>query len=75
MHAALVTTAEDGEESAPIMTTLYDLMETLQDEAGCEDDLVVASVVELLQTGRIALLRQVRQPRPFRPTLEAISYS
>jgi hypothetical protein len=75
MHAALATTEEDGEESAPIVTTLYDLMETLQDEAGCEDDLVVASVVDLLQTGRIALLRQVRHLRPFRPTLEGICYS
>jgi hypothetical protein len=75
MHAALATTEEEGEESALIMTTLYDLMETLQDEAGCEDDLVIASVVELLQTGRIALLRQARHLQPFRPTLEGLSYS
>jgi hypothetical protein len=75
MRAALATTEEDGEEPASIVTTLYDLMETLQDEAGCEDDLVVASVMGLLQTGRLALLRQVRHLQPFRATLEGLSYS
>jgi hypothetical protein len=75
MHAALETREEPGEEPAFIRTTLYDLIETLQDEAGSEDDLVVASVMELLQTGRITLLRQVQHLRPFRPTLGAMSYS
>jgi hypothetical protein len=75
MHAALETREEPGEEPAFIRTTLYDLIEILQDEAGSEDDLVVASVMELLQTGRITLLRQFQHLRPFRPTLEAMSYS
>ena len=75
MHAALETREESGEDPAIIRTTLYDLIETLQDEAGSADDLVVASVMELLQTGRITLLRPVQPLQPFRPTLEAMSYS
>jgi hypothetical protein len=75
MHAALETREEPGEEPAFIRTTLYDLIETLQDEAGFEDDLVVASVMELLQMGRLTLRRQVQPMRPFRPTVDRVSYS
>jgi hypothetical protein len=75
MNATLETRQEHGEEPPLITTTLYDLIESLQDEVGSADDLVVACVMEIVRTGRIAFLRQVRPLRPFRPTLEGMSYS
>jgi hypothetical protein len=75
MNATLETRKEQEEEPPLITTTLYDLIEALQDEAGCEDDLIVASVMEIFRTGRIAFLRQVRPLWPFRPTLAGMSYS
>ena len=75
MNVTLETRKEHGEEPPLITTSLYDLIETLQDEAGSADNLVVACAVEILRTGRIAFLRRVRPLRPFRPTLEGVSYS
>ena len=40
--------------SAPITTTLYDLMSALQEAAGTEaDTLVVAAMVDLMRSGRL----------------------
>ena len=42
---------------ATIETTLYDLMEAMQDEAASdEEEIVVTSVLHLLRSGRIAFL-------------------
>ena len=75
MNVTLETRQEHGEEPPLITTTLYDLIEALQDEVGSADDLVVACAMEILRTGRIAFLRRVLPLRPFRPTLEGMSYS
>jgi hypothetical protein len=66
-----------GAKSEPtlVTTTLYDLIEAMQDDASPEaDDFVVTAVMELLRTGRVVFLRR-QYLQPFRPTLEGVSYS
>jgi hypothetical protein len=76
MNAMLETKERRSDEFTLVTTTLYDLIEAMQDETGPDaDDLIVASVVELFRTGRLAFLRRTRQLRPFRPTLDGASYS
>lgn len=76
MNATLETYSTQKGNFTLVTTTLYDLMEAMQDAAGPEtDDLVVASVEELWRAGRIAFLRPARHLRPFRPTLRGVSYS
>jgi hypothetical protein len=53
------------EEATParITTTLYELMATLQDAAGPDNDsLVVATMVRLLRSGRLTFPDQARAP-------------
>jgi hypothetical protein len=57
MDAVLDPTWEYATSSA-IRTTLYDLIGTMQDEAGpADDELVVAGLIHLLRSGRIRFLR------------------
>jgi hypothetical protein len=57
MDAVLDPTWEYATSSA-IRTTLYDVIGAIQDEAGpADDELVVASVIHLLRSGRITFLR------------------
>jgi hypothetical protein len=50
-------------EPARIETTLFDLIAALQDEtSGGDDAAVVASVIDLLETGRIRLSPPVGKP-------------
>jgi hypothetical protein len=75
MNTVLETKKRPESEPALVMTTLYDLIEAMQDEASPEaDDFVVTAVMELLRTGRIAFLRR-QYLQPFRPTLDGVSYS
>jgi hypothetical protein len=75
MNTIFETQKRPESESTPVTTTLYDLIEAMQEEASSEaDDFVVTAVTELLRTGRIAFLRRQILP-PFRPTLEGVSYS
>jgi hypothetical protein len=74
MNTMLETEKRPESDPTQVTTTLYDLIEAMQDEASSEaDNFVVTAVMELLHTGRIAFLRQYLQP--FRPTLEGVSYS
>ena len=76
MKAMLETKARRDDKFTLVTTTLYDLIEAMQDKAGPDaNDLIVASVTELFRTGRLAFLRRARCLRPFRPTLEGVSYS
>ena len=76
MNAMLQNRERRGEEFTLVTTTLYDLIEAMQDKAGPHaDDLIVASVAELFRTGRLAFLRRPWHLRPFRPTLDGVSYS
>jgi hypothetical protein len=76
MDALLETEERRGNEFTLVTTTLYDLIEAMQDKTGLDaDDLVVASVAELFRTGRLTFLRRARHLRPFRPTLDGVSYS
>jgi hypothetical protein len=75
MHTMLETKKRPESEPTPVTTTLYDLIEAMQDEASSEaDDFVVTAVMELLRTGRIAFLQR-QYLQPFRPTLEGVSHS
>ena len=57
MHAILDPASQDDTSSGTITTTLYDLMDAMQDDiTPSEEDLVVASVVHLLRSGRITFL-------------------
>jgi hypothetical protein len=72
----ILRTRGGRQDDPPLTTTLYELIEAIQDEASpYADDLVVASVMELLQHSRIAFLRRGLYLQPFRPTLEGMSYS
>ena len=52
-HAILAGEAQPL-ASAPLTTTLYDLMSALQEAAGPEEDtLVVAAMVDLMRSGRL----------------------
>jgi hypothetical protein len=76
MDVMLETKERRGDEFTHVTTTLYDLIAAMQDRTGPDgDDLIVASVVELFRTGRLACLRRARHLRPFRPTLDGLSYS
>jgi hypothetical protein len=76
MHAMLESKRRRGSAPPPVTTTLYDLMEAMQDEDSTDaDDLVVTAVLELLRAKRLAFLRREQSPRPFRPTLDPVSYS
>lgn len=58
METALVPPCSTRPQSTPITTSLYELVEALQDEVGPEnDDLVVATVMYLLRSQRIKFLR------------------
>ena len=49
------------QQCAALTTSLYDLIEALQNEVGPEDDdLVIATVVSLLRSQRLRLLRYTR---------------
>jgi hypothetical protein len=49
--------ADESKPSTSIRTTLYDLIEVINAEVGPEDErLVIATVVHLLNTGRIKFL-------------------
>jgi hypothetical protein len=68
MEAGEVATVATGMQRAVtpsrLTTTLYDLMAALQDVVGLEDDaLVVATMVHLLQSGRLTRLRTDRALR------------
>lgn len=57
MNVILDPTSGFDTSSVTITTTLYDLMDAMQDDvAPAEEDLVVASVVHLLRSGRITFL-------------------
>ena len=54
MHTLSDFTRTDEESAVVVQTTLYDLMDAIQDDAqSFDDDLVVAYVVHLLRSGRI----------------------
>lgn len=58
METALVSPCSTRPQSAPITTSLYALVEALQNEVGPEnDDLVVATVMHLLRSHSIKFLR------------------
>ena len=58
METALVSPCSTRPQSTPITTSLYELVEALQDEVGPEnDDLVVATVMYLLRSHSIKFLR------------------
>ena len=58
METALVPPCSTRPQSTTITTSLYALIEALQNEVGPEnDDLVVATVVYLLRTQRLRLPR------------------
>ena len=62
METALVPPCSTRQQSTTITTSLYALIEALQNEVGSEeDDLVVATVVYLLRAQR---LRFLRDPKP-----------
>ena len=47
-----------------IKTTLYDLIDAMQDEVEpIDQELVVACVIDLLRSGRITFLRTTERPR------------
>jgi hypothetical protein len=76
MNAMLETKERHDDKFTLVTTTLYDLIEAMQDKTGPDaDDLIVASVTGLFRTGRLAFLRRARHLRPFRPTLDGVSYS
>jgi hypothetical protein len=73
---AMLESERKPEDDPALVTTLYDLIEAMQDEASPEaDDVVITAVLELLRTGRVAFLRQLPDQQPFRPTLAGMSYS
>ena len=58
METALVPPCSTRQPSTPITTSLYALVEALQNEVGPENDaLVVATVMYLLRSQSIKLLR------------------
>lgn len=58
METALVPPCSTRPQSTTITTSLYELIEALQNEVGPEnDDLVVATVVYLLRSQHIRFLR------------------
>ena len=68
MERAEVATGATGRPRAVTpsccTTTLYDLIAVLQEVVGPDDDaLVVATVVQLLRSGRLTWRRQARAPR------------
>ncbi len=63
---AFLTTLRASWRKRPevIRTTLYDLIATMQDEGRPEDDaLIVDTVADLIYTGRIRLLNEVKSQR------------
>ena len=57
MNAILDPTSNFDASPGTITTTLYDLMDAMQDDvAPAEEELVVASVMHLLRSGRITFL-------------------
>jgi hypothetical protein len=58
-EVATVGRGMEGEDtSSRLMTTLYDLIAAIQDVVGAEDDtMVVATMVHLLQSGRLTWFR------------------
>lgn len=57
MKTATDPSPDATRSNATIRTTLYDLIEAINDEIGPdEEQLVVATVVHLLQTGRVRFL-------------------
>lgn len=49
-------------QHAPVITTLYDLIAALNEEAGADEEAVVtAAVVHLCQTGRLRFLDDPRK--------------
>jgi hypothetical protein len=60
---ATVTTGRRGGKTPLRFTTLYELIVALQDLVGPQDDaLVVATVVHLLQSQRLTILRTTKTP-------------
>ena len=66
MHAPGVKMFDAETQAAEpdrIQTTWFDLIAALQDEAGGEDDaVVIASAIDLLETGRMRLSAPVGEP-------------
>ena len=59
-EAQAITLGEGVEEALPsiVTTTLYDLVEEIQDVVGSDEDaLVVATLMHLLESGQIVLKR------------------
>jgi hypothetical protein len=76
MHALLDEPAVREETPVAIITTLYDLIEAMQDEVEPDDDgLIVASIIHLLQSGRITFLGAVADSEELQPALAGVSYS
>jgi len=55
---AIETVEVETAETTPIVTTLYDLIAALDEEVDpWEDDVVIAAVADLCNTGRLHFLR------------------
>lgn len=63
-----VQTRLGQEVTCGIVTTLYDLIDAIQSVEGTDDRSVVATMVHLLQSGRITL-----QDHPITPVLPALA--
>lgn len=59
MYTSYATTTTTTPAPQTLQTSLYDLIATLHDEVGEEnDELIVATVMHLLQSGRIKFVRE-----------------